>query len=175
MTTKLGAFYGRRFLGIELLLCLITTSVFALFVERQDSFPAIARVLDGSRNNIYNALASVLGSLLGFTIAAVAIVIGYAQSPQLELLRESGVDRTLWRVFTSSIRALAFATAFALTALVIDTSDTAPSRFALYGMMCLILIATVRIGRVIWLFETVIKIVSSRPTEAENESLNAFS
>jgi hypothetical protein len=119
-------------------------------------------VLDGllqqNRPAIYQALASILGALLGFVITAISIVLAFAGMDRLELLRGSPHYGTLWSVFTQTTWILALATVCALAALILDR-DAAPNRLALYLCLLTALLSAVRIARCVWVLEQLIGII----------------
>jgi hypothetical protein len=77
----------------------------------------IAQILDSQRGTVYGTLASIFGSLLGFVITTVSIVIAFATHERLAIVRASEHYPTLWKVFMSSIRVLGIATVVAFLGL----------------------------------------------------------
>jgi len=153
------AWYKRRFLFWELVLP--TAVVFVLFVWPLAGYVIgpIQDTLDGHRAEVYGALASIFGSLLGFTLAAVAIVLSVAQSARLRVVRESRHYDELWAIFRSCMRWLAIATSVTLVALIADTNET--PRIWLTGLALFVsLVGVLRIARTVWVLERIIGIVT---------------
>lgn len=151
--------WRRHFLPVEFGAALLVWGFFVLWAEEFDGVVALDYTLQGNRGAVYGTAASIFGALLGFVIAAVAIVLGYADSPRLAVLRASKHYTTLWRVFIANIRALAFATVVALLALVLDR-DGAPVHLLLYATAFAALLVGVRLGRAMWILENVIHLVT---------------
>ncbi|MGD8453844.1 MAG: hypothetical protein PVJ57_18675, partial [Phycisphaerae bacterium] len=107
-----------------------------------------------------SSLSGIFGSLLGFAIAAEAIVLGLCGSDRLTIVRNSRHYSTLWRVFRWAIRSLALATVAALLALVLDR-DKHPLMPFLYAAVFFSLLAGVQLARTIWVLEQVVRVVSA--------------
>jgi hypothetical protein len=158
--TLLIRWWRVHFLLAELCLAVALATLFALWASRFGGAGVVATTLKGNRAAIYGALASIFGSLLGFTLAAVSIVLGYAAEGRLGLLRDSKHYATLWRVFVSSMRALAAASVAALVGLIVDR-DAAPVPLILYVCVGTTALAIFRIARCLWVFEQVIELVTA--------------
>jgi hypothetical protein len=158
----LPAWWRRHFLNTELLLALVLGLGFFIWTGYAGGYLIVDSVLREVRPTLYSALATIYGSLFGFVIATVTIVLGFSGSPRLELVRNSTYYPTLWRVFSSTVRVLACATLAALVALVFDRADS-PAPLLLSVIVFSGLLAVFRLGRCIWVLENVIKIVT-KPT-----------
>jgi hypothetical protein len=73
---------------------------------------------------------------------------------------------TLWRVFTATIRALAFAAVASLVALIADR-EKSPAAWALYGCVLGILFVIARLSRCVWVLEQVTHLVATAPSEEQ--------
>lgn len=81
----------------------------------------VAEILNGSRATVYSTLASIAGSMLGFVLTAVSIIMVFTGLPRFKMLRESAQHHHVFQVFFCSIYALAVGTIVALIGLVFDT------------------------------------------------------
>jgi hypothetical protein len=155
--TALRRHYETHFLGYDLVLALISSILVILVIEQLWGRSQVIQTLNGTRQGIYGALASIAGSLLGFSITTVSIVMGFIQAPQLQILRESRHHQTLYDVFFSTIRYLALAVALPLVALFMDR-DNAPSIWVCYAVLVITAIATMRLYRSMWALGRVIRL-----------------
>jgi uncharacterized membrane protein len=153
-----------HFLLAELGLSLVVSVAFAVWGVRFGGQALIEATLQGNRAAVYGAVASICGSLLGFTIASASIALGYASSDRLELVRDSQHYATLWRVFIAAMRALGAGTIVALVGLVLDR-DGAPAPVLVYICAGTTVLAVLRVARCLWVFERVIALVTA-PTKA---------
>jgi len=80
----------------------------------------VAAFLKDRRQTLYAALVSVHITMLGFALATLTVVLGYAQSPRFQVLRDSPWFVALFGVFTAALRVLALAFAAALAGLLFD-------------------------------------------------------
>ena len=157
---RLRSCWERHFLPAELGVAVAATLVFVAWATFFGGQIQIQELLEGNRTDVYGALASVSGALLGFTITAISIALGYAQSDRLAIVRESPHYPTLWAVFASANRALAMATVFSLVGLAIDR-DIAPTPGIQYITVFAVLLSSLRLGRCIWVLDNVVGLVTA--------------
>jgi len=158
----LPAWWRAHFIPVEFGVSAVVTAAFIGWAEWLDGASVIDSLLMGNRGPVYGTLATIFGTLLGFTITAASIVLGFSSSPRLRIVRESTHYATLWRVFGSTIRALALATVVGLIALIVDR-DSAPRHWILYVVVFGFVLSSVRIARAIWVLENVIALIT-RPS-----------
>lgn len=82
----------------------------------------LAAALD-SRLQIYNALVSVAGSLLGFILAAVSLLALMASIPEFKVLRKSKQFEPLFDFYFRAIFFLGLLVVMSIAALVTDTAQ----------------------------------------------------
>jgi hypothetical protein len=87
-------------------------------------------------------------------------VLGFSSSDRLAVLRGSAHYPTLWKTFSATIRALAFATVIALICLICDR-DSKPASWLTILLFFSVLLAVFRIGRTIWVLEQIIALVTT--------------
>lgn len=149
------------FLKVELGIALLFTAVFIIWAQCFGGQVVIERILKENRSDIYGALAAVFGSLLGFIITAVSIILGYTTNDRLTIVRESKHYALLWEVFTAAIRILSVATIAALVGLVVDR-DSSPVYIVLYINVFTTTLSSFRLARCVWVLENIIKLVTSQ-------------
>lgn len=152
------AFWRKHFIVLELMTCSIIFAGIIIWAEQFQGIESINKLVKGNRAELYSSLASIFGALLGFAITAVSIMISFAHSPKLKIVRESGHYKTLWIIFTYAIRASALATLTSVLALLNDCDDS-PSRIMMYIALFFSMLATWRIARCIWILERIIELV----------------
>jgi hypothetical protein len=157
-----------HFLTVELGLAILLGAAVYVWGVRFEGSSTLHTILSGNRGAIYGALASVFGSLLGFAITAVSVVIGFASHDRLAIIRQSRHYPTLWRVFFAAIRALGLATLLALAGLVLDR-DNYPRDWVLYLTTFASLLAVLRVARCAWILENVIDLVTIEPDQHRTE------
>jgi len=157
----LPGWWKRHFLWAELCLALVITLAFFLWCDRFGGWILVMNVLKDHRSAIYQTAASIFGSLLGFVIAALSLVIGFSGSPSLKLVRESSHYPTLWKTFAAANRALGLATVMSFLALIFDR-DHCPSRLIFFAVVYAALLAALRVGRSVWILEQVVRLVAGK-------------
>jgi RNA polymerase sigma factor (sigma-70 family) len=82
-----------------------------------------ADFLHDRRQSLYAAVVGVHITMLGFAFATLTVVLGYAQSPRFQVLRDSRSFSALFSVFINALRAFALAFAVTLVALLFDRNS----------------------------------------------------
>lgn len=114
--------------------------------------------IDGNRANIYRTTATIAGTLLGFSIAVASLVLSFASSERLAVLRRSKHYPALWKTFFQAIRLLGALTVTALVCLIWD-KENAPLTWLVIPLLLFASLAAVRLLRVIWILEQIVTIV----------------
>lgn len=122
--------------------------------------PLVATSLTKDTASIYGAVLALQGSLLGFVLAALTIVLGFSQSPQFKLLNDAGQLPTLFNVYSAGIRAHALSTGTALVALLLNSSSGLAPVFA-WIVTTTCLLALVRLGRTLWATNNIVQALAS--------------
>jgi len=117
--------------------------------------------LEDHGETLYIVLAPITAAMLGFILAAAAIVVTSASSERMEILRQSDHYSDLWATFRSALRYLGLATLASLVGLVI--SGPAPSRIIFYVVAGFAGLAALRTARCIWAMNWVIRIFTGPP------------
>ena len=163
MFKSISRFYGRNFLFLELLISIAVTIALYVWVEESTGYNVLSELLKDKRGEVYSVLIGVSGSLLGFVIATVAILLGFDNHPRMTLLRESAHYKTLWKVFKSAMRYLAVAALVLIAGLLFDT-DPSPNWNVFYACFFMLAISSFRVGRCIWVLHYIIRTIT-RPMQ----------
>lgn len=155
----LPKWWRTNFLHVELGLALVCCLAFIGWAHFCGGGTIVDETLKGNRGAVYGALASIFGSLLGFAITAVSIVLGFSTTERLAVVRESKHYPTLWKVFTATIRTLGLATVVALLGLILDR-DSSPIKAVLYLTVFASILGALRLARCVWVLENVITLVT---------------
>lgn len=162
MFQSLRKAWRRHFMAYEAGAALIVFLAYALWQQTADGSAFVDTLLKGNRAVLYGTLASIFGSLLGFVIATIAIVLTLTQSDRFAVLRAKRQYSNLWRIFTSTVRWLGAATIVSVGGLLFDR-ETAPSTLTRDIAVAVVLVAIARLGRVIWGLEQLIQIAITPP------------
>lgn len=98
--------WRQHFLAVELGIALVATGLLLCWWRYGNGVSILKEVVHGNRGQIYGTFASIFGSLLGFAITALSVVLGFSSSDRLAVLKKSAYYKQLWEVFTSGIRVL---------------------------------------------------------------------
>ncbi len=113
-------------------------------------------------------MLTVEATLLGFIVAVLTIVLGYAQATRFEIVRRSRHWNALFGSYTRAMRWAAYATASLLIGLLADRdSDPHPVVTALCAASLLMSAAV--LARMLWITERVVRVVITPGTRRPGE------
>ncbi len=124
--------------------------------------------LTNQRGGLYTTLLTVEATLLGFIVAILAIVLGYAQASRFEIVRESRHWRALFESYTRAMRWSAYATALFLIGLLGD-QDSSPHPVITALCMAGLLMSVAVLARMLWVTERVVWVVITRGARKPGE------
>jgi|SRR5580658_5587514 hypothetical protein len=157
--------YREHFLGADLIVAVILSSIAVVWMADFGGIKSVDSILAGNRSVIYGTLSTIFGSLLGFVITAVSIIVGVWGAEKLALVRGSKHAGDLWLIFSSTTRWLGFATVLSLAGLIADR-DSAPLHAILYIAIVVGAIALARLARSIWALDNVVRILAMPETKS---------
>lgn len=149
-------FYKEHFLRAELVLSVVLT---LLLAESGMWLPELGKALTdltGKDTTVYSTLAGLAGTLLGFVITSISILIAIGRIPQLALIRDSGHMETVWAVYSQAIGWLAMATIWSLAGMVLSRSGHAGSVIAI-GECGLVILCAFRVYRCVWVLSSFVR------------------
>ena len=161
---RLPGFWRRYFLEVETLIAVLPSIGLAIWLGFFEGMPVVNDLISGNRANIYRTSATIAGTLLGFSITVASLVLNFASSPRLALVRRSRHYPKLWKTFFQTIRCLGGLTIIALVCLTWD-KENEPLTWLIIPLLLFLSLSIVRLVRVIWILEQIIGIVS-RPSPA---------
>jgi hypothetical protein len=154
---------GTSELAIDVLAVLVVVFVGGVGIYFWHGHHAVLAVMRANRGPVYTALAAGFGSLLGFAITAVSIVLTVAGNERLAELRKEPAYRTLWRVFFVTIKVLGVATLIAFLALTADkdvpggaTDPTGWALWLVYPVMVCLIASVILVRRCVWALQELV-------------------
>lgn len=139
----------------------LITLIYTVCFLTKDFNKEVELLLLGNRGSVYRTIATIAGSLLGFTLAATSIVFGLLSNQELSkerfcLLIHSKHYPDLWTLFFRLIRYLGLLTICALICLIFN-SDSASTTWLTIPLIHLIGMSILGVIRVILVLEKVIR------------------
>ena len=157
--SRLIRFRELHFLGLGTIYSMLITGIFAVYLYRFGGTVAVDRILQDNRTAVYGTLAGISGSLLGFVITALSIIIGYSTNAKFDFLKKTAHYKTLWAVLMKTIWALSLATGYMIIGLVFDRDNSTHDIILCFSIYPLALVFF-RLKRCIWVIEKVIEIIT---------------
>jgi hypothetical protein len=162
--------WRKHFLIVEMLIGIIVGTGIVIWDIHFGGSAVLDGVAKSNRGQMYGTLASICGSLLGFVITAMSLVLGFASQPKFQVLRSGSQYRILWKVFKSTIHFLGICTVAWLFALAFDR-DSHPHPIIVAVALGVSAIAAMRLARSVWVLGKVVEISMTRPrSDSEDES-----
>lgn len=156
--------WRKNFLKVELAFSCFVSIVLIIWWKYENGDRALLDIVNANRSQIYSTLASIFGSLLGFVITALSVVLGFSSSEKLSVIRNSVNYRQLWDVFTSTTRILGFTTLSWLAALFLDR-EKLQRPWILLLCLAMSFLAVARLARTIWALERIVEIITTKPEQ----------
>jgi hypothetical protein len=156
--------YHRHFLAIELGIAALIAVLFWAAIQFSWRDDGLAESLKGIRQPVYTSVVSLAGSLLGFVIASIPIILGFGQFNRLKIVRASPHYGEIFRIFFQAIYWLSFAIIWALICIIVDKDET-PKVWASFLMVFFFLALVSRVFRCVWVLRK-ITLIATKEAEA---------
>lgn len=116
-------------------------------------------LVSGRRDALYGTFAGVHGTLLGFVLAALTIVLGYTQLERFDPVRSAGHFPALFGIYLSGVRTGALGLVVSTVALLADR-QVSPHAWMTAIVLSVSLLSALRLARVLWVTYRVVDVVS---------------
>lgn len=149
--------YRKNFLmweGLAAIIISVATAAVSEFVIGREH---LSDLLMDKRTVLYTTLASIGGSLVGFIITALSIIVGLVQGPLFTALRKDPSYSMLFHIFLQTITALAITTGVSLLGIIIDRGQPL-SAWIPYVLWWALLLSILRLIRTVWVLRKIIEI-----------------
>ena len=156
MNEELWKAYKRHFLLAELIISIIFTIILMCLVEIFWSQESLKNWITINRGTIYPLIATIGGTLLGFVITGVSIILAFSESEKLRLLKRSKQYKTIFTVYFSTIKYLAITTILAIIGLVVNDNL---SILLFYLLILSVTVSIFRIWRCLWILQSIVEII----------------
>ena len=160
-------YWHGHFLGIEAVVAIVPGVALATWLVGYGGDLHVDQFMDSNRANIYRTTAGISGTLLGFSIAAVSLVLNSASSPRLSLVRNSRHYPVLWKTFLQTTKSLGALTVISLVCLTWDR-ESSPQTWLVVPFCFLLTLSILRLFRVVWILEQIITIVTAPVTRQDD-------
>lgn len=152
--------YRKHFLAIELGIAILFTMIVAVFAPRCAIVHPLLEGLRQPNSPVYSTIVGLGGTLLGFAMTALTIVLALSSLPHFHLLRDSGQMPVIAQIYRQMIGWLAGMVLWSLIGLVISSPGPLPDFFAVIEFG-LIVMVSLRIYRGVWVLLIMLKLSQS--------------
>ncbi len=175
LSTAVGSRWEKHFIGAELILGIVLAVALAIWSEQCGGKGGVSQVLWKARPTLYPAFVSLFGSLFGFVITAMSIIVTWVGRKEFDDLRARPGYRQLWPAFSSAILWLALASIASLVAMCLDKEKDGENGQDLqqpwvwYPLFGVVLIACFRLARCVWALNALIHLIAPAITKSDRE------
>lgn len=155
---RITAVYKQWFMQIEFLLSVVMVALIYALRARATIVDVVVRTLESGGVSVYGGITNLAGTLLGFVIASLSIMIAIGRDDALVVIRGSGQLATLMRVFTSAITWLGVLTIWALSGML-GSERLRPSGVMVYGTIWLLVLSALRLYRCAWVLRNIVALL----------------
>lgn len=151
--------YGENYLRYELIISLVTVSILFLVVQTNDKYSSSYDAWTGEvRSTLYPLIATIAGTLLGFIITAVSVIVSFFQVKDTRLSRLEGraVLDDIYGAYISAIYVLALTTVLSIFGMFVNEQIL---HWISFIILWSALIASLRIWRCLWTLKNLIQII----------------
>jgi len=147
---RLVLWWNRHFVWLDSAAGLVVAIAGVLAVERGWGRAALHDLLESNRHEVYAALSSVFGTLLGLNLATMAIVVTFCALPPLAEFVRGPRYGEMWGIFKRANWTVAVALVASVAGLVLDR-DKHPSVVLPYVMLTMLSLSLVAVSRCVWI------------------------
>jgi hypothetical protein len=156
--TSLKERYQENFLAYEFGISVIISLIVIAIIQIYWSKPELYNWINSNKSGLYSLLASISGTLLGFIITGISVILAFSESQKLRRLKESTQYKTIFVVYFNTIKYLAFTTIVAILGFVVNNRSV--DFYLLYVLIWLLIISSLRIWRCLWILEELVTIMT---------------
>ena len=130
-----------------------------IWVYVYDGYCEIDKFSSGNRELVYRVSVSLFGSLLGFSLTVTSIILGYANSDRMSIIRKSSQYPKLGRILISTVISSGCVAIISLVCLIFDR-DKDPIYFLTLLFILLVIWAVERMVASIWLVNKIVTLIT---------------
>lgn len=153
----------------------LSTLVLLYVGYRRGGNHVVETLLLYNRATVYGTLASIFGTMFGFTITTTSLCLNLTDKPRFQKLRQTRAYRKLWSYFLWTIVVLGASVLVTLLALVVDR-DSAPVLPLSYLVAFFLLLSACFLGNCVYALKLIIDVATQeyvgRPGGREHTSPN---
>ncbi len=141
---RLKQVFGKYAFALEFVLVAILALCFAAACKYYPPLGAkLASLLKDNGVAFYLSFAALFGSLLGFVLASITILAGFASTSRLRLLREAGHLLNIWKTYSTTLYTLFGGLLAALISVLVDSK-------CIYIFTALAALAALALMQLLW-------------------------
>lgn len=161
---KLKQALGKAALAFEIVLVAILALGFAAACKYYSPLGVfLSSLLKDNGVAFYLSFAALFGSLLGFVLASITVLAGFASTSRLRLLREAGHLLDIWKTYSNTLYILFGGLAASLLAVLVDSKS-------IYIFIALAALAALGLMNLLWCICEVSRITKLILQKGESDS-----
>ncbi len=152
----------KRLMPLGVLFSVLSTVALAYLGYFRGGNQIVEALLLHNRGTVYGTLASIFGTMFGFTITTTSLCLNLTDKPRFQKLRETKAYRKLWSYFLWTIVVLGIGVLVTLLALVVDRKS-APVLPLSYLVALFLLLSACFLGNCVYALKLIIDVATQEP------------
>lgn len=149
--------YYKHFLTYELIISLLISGLAIAIIQFIWSPEEVYKWMFFNKSQFYSLLATISGTLLGFIITGISVIMSLSESKKLEPATESTQFKKIFLVYFSTIKFLAFTAIVSIIGFLVNSNLINMCLF--YLLIILAIISVFRIYRSVWVLKKIVDII----------------
>ena len=158
--------YNKRFIGADASAAAVVAAVIIVVIWLPNTEESISGYSLSTRQPLYRTIATIAGSLTGFTITVTTLILGNWGHQSMTLIAQHPTrSREIRTVLKQSTWSMVTTTLISLIAIATDV-DKEPSRVVMSAIVLVTTFSVVRLCEVIWLVQSIAAIITTSQNDA---------
>lgn len=157
MVETLSDKYHNNFLRYELIISLVLGVLVICLIHNYWSEKDIQDWMLNNKAMFYSLLATISGTLLGFIITGISVIMSLSESPKLETAKKSTQFKKIFVVYFNTINYLAYTAILSIIGFLMNNEFI--NTYLLYVSIILVIISAFRVYRSIWVLKNMVDII----------------
>jgi cell division protein FtsW (lipid II flippase) len=166
MVETLSENYQNNFLTYEFIISLLVSALAIYLIQYYWSAKEIQDWMFYNKSMFYTLLATISGTLLGFIVTGISVIMSLSESPKLETAKKSTQFKKIFVVYFNTIKYLAFTVILSIIGFLVNNDSI--NTYLLYALIILVVISAFRVYRSIWVLKNIVDIIIPDVTKSSN-------
>lgn len=157
MDETLSENYHNNFLTYEFIISLLISGLAIFLIQFFWSPEDLHKWIFFNKSQFYSLLATISGTLLGFIITGISVIIALSGSKELETVKNNRQFNKVFEVYFNTIKYLAFTVIVSIIGFLVNNDFI--NKYLFYILIFLAIISSFRVYRSVWVLKSIVRII----------------